>query len=105
MSAAKRGPGGSTNARVTVTHNQAAERFEAQLAGQLAVLQYTSEPARIIFLHTEVPAGLRGRGIAQALTHAALSYARDQHLAIVARCEFVGRYLRQHPEFGASEQA
>ncbi len=53
----------------------------------------------IVFTHTGVPPEIEGRGIAGALTRAALEYARVQQLKVVPQCPFVRKYLEKHSEF------
>ena len=49
--------------------------------------------------HTEVPAALRGQGIASRLTRGVLETARAQGLKVVPRCSFVAAFMSRHPEF------
>jgi len=84
---------------IAVENDAAANRFVARVDGQTAELQYERFPDRIVLVHTEVPAALRGRGIADKLAHTALEYSRAQHLRVVPRCPFVAAYLRRHPEY------
>jgi predicted GNAT family acetyltransferase len=67
--------------------------------GETAVVYYALEPGVITFNHTEVPAALRGRGIASRLVRGALEAARADRLKVVPRCSFVSAYLTRHPEF------
>ena len=48
--------------------------------------------------HTEVPPSGKGRGIGDALVRAALGYARDQGLRVVATCPYVQTWLKRHPD-------
>jgi uncharacterized protein len=84
-----------------VEHDRAAHQFQARLDGMQAVLEYRRAPGKIVFVHAEVPAPFRHRGIADALSHAGLEYARTEHLAVTARCPFVASYIRRHPEYQA----
>lgn len=83
---------------ITVTHNEAAHRFEAEVEGRRATSEYTRAADRIVFTHTEVPEALEGRGVANALTRTALGYARAEGLKVVPLCPFVRAYLERHPE-------
>jgi len=83
--------------RPVVTDHQEAHRFEIVTDGQVAYLQYERRPDAMVFLHTEVPAALRGRGLADALAKAGLQSARAAGLTITAHCPFVRSYLRKHP--------
>jgi predicted GNAT family acetyltransferase len=48
--------------------------------------------------HTEVPAAVRGHGLADALIRAALAYARSEGYAVMATCPFAQRWLAAHPD-------
>ena len=83
----------------TVRDNKAEHRFEMDAGDETAVAYYTLTPGVITFNHTEVPAALRGRGIASRLVRGALQAAREAHLKVVPRCSFVSAYLASHAEF------
>ena len=82
-----------------VWHNQEETRFEMEMDGVLAVLEYEIEGEKFIATHTGVPSALEGRGIASHLARAALEYARAHSLKVVPLCSFVANYLRKHPEY------
>ena len=84
---------------VQVVNNPGAERFETRVDGHLAVLQYGRQSGRIVFLHTEVPDELEGRGIGSQLAKAGLQYARVEGLRVVSECPFVSSYIQRHPEY------
>ena len=86
-------------ADMTITDNPDAGRFEARIAGQLAVAAYRRSGDRIIFTHTEVPDALEGHGIAGKLVRTALDAARADQLKVVPLCEFVTSYIRRHQEY------
>ncbi len=83
-----------------VLDNPGARRFELHVDGQTAVLNYERTPTSLVLVHTEVPEGLRGRHIADALAKAAIDRGRSEGLQIVAVCPFVKAYLRSHPPIG-----
>ena len=80
-----------------VQDRREANRFETVVGGQVAYLSYERRPDAMVFLHTEVPESLRGRGIAARLAKAALTSARAEGLRLVAVCPYVRTYLRRHP--------
>jgi predicted GNAT family acetyltransferase len=84
---------------VHVTDNAAAQRYEAHVGGQLAVITYQRQGDRIVFMHTEVPEALEGHGIAGTMAHFALDDARARGLAVIPRCPFVAAYIHRHPEY------
>ena len=88
----------SMNGDIPVRDNRAADRFEIDLEGHLAIAQYILAPDHIIFTHTEVPPELGGRGLATRLVEAGLASARQRGLSVVPRCAVFGRYMMKHPE-------
>ena len=82
-----------------VEHDEGARQFRLHLDGHTALVQYSRSPQRIVFLHTEVPKALEGRGLGGRLARAALDYAREQKLAVVSPCPFIASYIRRHPEY------
>jgi uncharacterized protein len=81
-----------------VRDNPAANRFEVEVDGELAVADYTITPDAIMFRHTEVPQALEGRGVGRALVLAGLKAARDRGLKVIPVCTFFAGYMRRHPE-------
>jgi predicted GNAT family acetyltransferase len=84
---------------IAVTDNKAAQQFEIHVDGRLARLEYERTGGRIIFLHTEVPDTLSGRGIGSRLAQTALDDARARQLRVIPRCPFVRDYIERHPEY------
>jgi hypothetical protein len=81
-----------------VTNNEAANRYELEVEGQLALAAYRLRDGRITFTHTEVPDALEGRGIGKRLVKAALDDVRTRGLEVVPACAFVKHYVETHPE-------
>src|ERR1700704_3036403 len=82
-----------------VVHNASKQRFEIKLDGQLSVLEYTFKNYRLFLAHTEVPPALESQGLGTELAHAALEYARQNDLTVIAICPFVQDYVAGHPEY------
>jgi predicted GNAT family acetyltransferase len=82
-----------------VVVNEAEQRFELQLDGRRAVLEYVRRGDRMYLVHTEVPEELEGRGYGTALARAALEHARREQLRVVPRCPFVRSFMERHPEY------
>ena len=83
---------------MTVTHNDAARRFEAEVAGGPALLAYSRRGDAVAFTHTEVPDEAAGQGVGTALVEAGLAWARAEGLPVVPLCAFVASYMAEHPE-------
>jgi uncharacterized protein len=80
-----------------VRDNRAAQRFELEVDGALAVLEYERKNGAMVFNHTQVPEQFRGRGYGEILVKAGLAAARAEGLRVVAICPYVRAYLRKHP--------
>ncbi|MEO5902993.1 MAG: GNAT family N-acetyltransferase [Gemmatimonadaceae bacterium] len=83
----------------TVRKNTTAKRFESEVDGELAVSNYTVRGNVIYFTHTEVPPSMEGQGIGKTLARAALDYARENHLRVVPRCQFISAFIDSHQEY------
>lgn len=84
---------------LTVVHNAGASRFEAEIDGRLAVVDYERQDNVIYFTHTGTPVAYRGQGVAGEVTRVALEYAKAEGLQVVPRCSFTVAYLRRHPQY------
>ena len=87
----------ATNA--AVVHNASKQRFEINIDSQVSMLEYTFKNHRLFLTHTEVPPALENQGRGSELAHAALEYARQNELTVVAICPFVQEYVSSHPEY------
>ena len=82
-----------------IRDNPARNRYELDVAGSIAFIDYHRAGRVVTLTHAEVPQELRGGGIGAALVRGTLELARAQGDRIVPRCSFVAAYLRRHPEF------
>lgn len=84
---------------MTVRHDLEGSRFVVPLRDGDAQLVYAPFGDDILDLqHTEVPPSGQGEGVADALVRAALAYAREHKLQVMATCPYVQAWLRRHPE-------
>ncbi len=74
-------------------------RYELDVDGAVAFIDYRKSAGRVDMLHAEVPPHLGGRGIGTALVRGALRLARAESLQIQAYCGFVAATMRRHPEW------
>lgn len=86
---------------VRVVHLEAEARFEAHLDGACGVLRYqrvgTGASARMVVPSVVVDPAIEGRGVAGALTRAALDWARAHGLRVEPVCPYVAAWMRRHP--------
>jgi predicted GNAT family acetyltransferase len=93
------GASGARPDAVSVVDVPERSRFEAHLDGRLAgFADYVLDAGRIVFTHTEVDDAFAGRGVGGALVAEALREVRSRGLEVVARCPFVAKWIREHPE-------
>lgn len=79
-----------------IQHDLARHQFEVVIDGQRAYLSYMDLGKQTLdFYRTFVPDSLRGRGVAGALTEAALGYARSAGYTVIPSCSYVERYLER----------
>lgn len=84
---------------MSVHHDLEHHRFVGVVPGGEAELIYSYLTDTVLNLeHTEVPAAGRGAGVADELIRAALAYARERGLAVIATCPFAQRWLAAHPD-------
>jgi predicted GNAT family acetyltransferase len=79
--------------------NSTNERFELDVDGQVAFIEYTFRNNVMYLDHTEVPAALEGKGIGSKIVVKALEYIRDHNYKLAPRCPFVFKYMGKHPEW------
>jgi predicted GNAT family acetyltransferase len=82
-----------------VINNRQHHRFEHEVDGHVAKAFYKLEPGVIIFVHTEVPAELGGRGIGSILVKGALDQVRAEGLKVVPLCPFVKAWIGKNPAY------
>ena len=83
---------------MAVRDNTDASRFEIDIDGQIAHLDYQRNGNELSIVHTEVPSALRRRGLGTLLAKSAIDAARAQGLRLKLLCPFVRDYRRKHPE-------
>ena len=83
-----------------VTDNRARKRFELELDGGTAYVDYDRSPPGVVkLLYAKVPSELQGRGFGSQVVRGALELVRAEGARVVPRCAFVAAYIRRHPEF------
>ena len=84
---------------MTVRHDPEQSRFVVALSDGDAQLFYAPFGDDMLDLqHTEVPPSGQGQGVGDALVRAALAYAREHELRVIATCPYVQTWLRRHPD-------
>jgi predicted GNAT family acetyltransferase len=81
----------------TATGERLTARFEG---GLVAEITWRDEgPVTRVIDHTRVPGALAGRGIAAALTEAALEAAQLEARQVRPDCSYVAAHIARHPRW------
>lgn len=82
-----------------IAHDAASHRFETRVDGEHATLDYELADDVMTITHVVVPEPIGNRGIAAAMTEAALGYAREHGLRVVPRCPYAAAYVARHRQW------
>jgi predicted GNAT family acetyltransferase len=82
-----------------VVDNPARERFEMEVDGAVAFVDYRAVGDVLLVPHTEVPRALEGRGVGTALVLGSLDLIRASGRKVRPLCGFYARVIRRHPAY------
>ena len=85
--------------KLEVIHNEAEERFETWIDGELSKLDYIQDGNTIVITHVGVHPQHRGQGVAGKITEVALEYAREKSFRVIPMCPYVVTYIRRNPQY------
>lgn len=85
--------------KLEVTHNEAENRFETWIDGQLSKLDYIEDKDTFMITHVGVYPEHRGHGVAAKLTQAGLEYAKAKSLRVIPMCPYAAVYMRRNPQY------
>ena len=83
-----------------VLDNPARNRFEMDVDGAVAFVDYRVMGDVLVVPHTEVPRALEGRGIGTKLVLGSLDLIRASGRKVRPHCGFYAAVIRRHPEYG-----
>ncbi len=84
---------------LTVKDNKAKHRFEMDLDGETAFIDYIERGDTIVMTHTEVPPAFEGKGVGSKLVKGALDSVKESGKQINPMCSFVAAYIKRHQEY------
>ena len=88
----------STRVELPINHDAAGRRFNTEVEGHRAELDYRLDGTVMHITHTGVPPEIGGRGIAADLMKAALAHAEASGWTVVPACSYANAYMTKHPE-------
>lgn len=84
---------------MNVVDNKEKNRFETEIEGHEAFIEYSVKPNIIVLKHTEVDKALAGKGVGSEMIEAVLLQVELRGLKVIPECSFVARYIEKHPEW------
>ena len=85
--------------KLEIIHNEAEDRFETWIDGELSKLDYMQDGNNIVMTHVGVHPEHRGRGVAGKLTQVALEYAKEKSFRVIPMCPYIAAYIRRNPQY------
>ena len=79
--------------------NKDEHRFEMNIDGEYAIIDYRQSGNVVNLFHTEVAEPLEGHGVAATLVEKTLQYLEEHQLKMIPSCTYVQQYLHRHPEW------
>lgn len=80
-------------------NNEERKRYELEVEGKTAYIEYLLAQGKIYLTHTEVPRELEGKGIGSSIVQQVLEEVKKNGLKLMPLCPFVAAYLKRHPEW------
>ncbi len=85
--------------KLSVTNNGQKNRFEAELEGKTAFIEYESQGDIFNLTHTEVPKEIEGKGFGTQLVKETLDIIKKQEKRIKPTCPFIAHFIEEKPEY------
>lgn len=84
---------------IPLVKNEAKKRFEIEVNGHFAFINYSEHGKQIALIHTEAEPELAGTGAASAVVEKTLHYAEDNGFTLLPFCPFVFAYIKKNPKW------
>lgn len=84
---------------ILLTKNDAKKRFEMEIDGHYAFINFNEIGNQIILVHTEVEPELAGTGAAAAVVEKTLTWIENEKKRLLPFCPYVFAYIKRHPEW------
>lgn len=84
---------------VVLNKNEEKNRFEIEIDGHYAYINYREFHDQMALVHTEADPELAGKGAAVAVVEKTLNYIEEQGMKVIPLCTYVFAYIKKHPEW------
>lgn len=84
---------------IPLVKNENKKRFEIEIDGHFAFIDYKEPGDKIALIHTETDPELAGKGAASAVVEKTLHYLDDNNIVLLPYCPYVFAYIKKHPEW------
>ncbi len=84
---------------INLNKNVEKNRFEIEVNGYFAFIDFKESSSRISLIHTEAEPELAGTGAAQAVVEKTLEYIKESGKKLLPFCPYVFGYIKRHKEW------
>lgn len=84
---------------VPLTKNESKKRFEIEVDGYFAFINYGETDNQIALVHTEADPELAGTGAAAAVVEKTLEFIKESGKKLLPFCPYVFAFIKKHPEW------
>lgn len=84
---------------INLNKNEDKNRFEIEVNGHFAFIDFKESSSRISLIHTEAEPELAGTGAAQAVVEKTLEYIKESGKKLLPFCPYVFGYIKRHKEW------
>lgn len=81
-----------------VINNKEKNRFELEIDGHLAIIEYQEKDGSIALTSTQVPDALSGRGIGKEIISQAVAQIEKTDLKVIPVCSFIQAWFKRNPD-------
>jgi len=86
-------------AEQTLIHNEAENKYEYNIEGEIAYITYNNQDGVLHITHTIVPDALAGQGLAKKLTIDAMNAIEARGLKVQPQCSYTVAFMEKNPAF------
>lgn len=84
---------------IPLIKNDSKKRFEINVDGHFAFINFGETGHQIALVHTEVEPELEGTGAAAAVVEKTLHWIEENNKTLLPFCPYVFAYIKKHPEW------